>query len=699
MLIQLSLKPSTLTELVPTVPPLPDRVPELKASFFIRGRSGSISAASQRTQLTHTFQQQFTAPAPVQLQTSATHRPRSTVKELKNITPSRNSISGPLEPSSTVGSRSSDPWVRVGGVGSERSLSNSPTSVRRRVASVPTRPPRLIEPHPPMPNEQHISRVQGSEADCSTMPSQELSSVRRPGTSAECSARPGRNGHGVKSASVSIPVSYGARTSAGARPSEQERSSLKHLKQSSMSASEGLVLKSALKYRSAEQPIQTHQKPLAGRVEPMNTSRRSAGLELDSSRLPTPPSEDRLNGSEWASTDPPGAGNVTSHKQANKSAAKSSSPGPGSSDDSTGVSIGTLGGVRATPERAVVVSGTTGSFGSPAKGHGLATSDSRSLPVLDNIWGSFISETAFGSLPPSPMASIRAKYRAPKSQETGTLEQPSPSLASSHSSPNSSYSPPGQNQWRPGSAPPTAPPVTSLPPVPSRPSPVAALSLSSIPLRKRSRSPADTSTFSIPPIAPTEEADLQGLDLMVTSSASDSGLLDVSASDRGKQSTLTGQQTGPRLTRSTSSPTIRPSPTPNTELIPVGVRGYDSKARLSVKVQGSRSPSLSSVSQSSSQCTSVPGTPVYVPLLTTHAPLSYLGASSGQLMLPSLSLNRDRTQTQKGQAPDSEIIQDGVEEDQSEDPLLTPPITPAWVAQVFDTEEDSVNESDCDDIR
>ncbi|CAE6467416.1 unnamed protein product [Rhizoctonia solani] len=168
----------------------------------------------------------------------------------------------------------------------------------------------------------------------------------------------------------------------------------------------------------------------------------------------------------------------------------------------------------------------------------------------------------------------------------------------------------------------------------------------------------------------------------------------------------------------------------------IKMRGPDALSRLSVQHQKSRSISPSSASHSSSQCTPVPGTPVALRLSAVNHATSYLGTSSGSLAASGPSVRMPRLHEGSGYAESSEGLVMGMsirssgtesggvsdvvmggfppmpsnqvrpyqeeksigamishntsEGDPREEPLLTPPVTPAWAIHVFDTEtEDS----------
>ncbi|CAE6428016.1 unnamed protein product [Rhizoctonia solani] len=534
--------------------------------------------------------------------------------------------------------------------------------------------------------------------------------MRRPVTSIERHTRPSHNAHGKKSASVSVPAP--ARLNPISHHREQDQLASQLSKQLSVGTAEGLVLKSALKRRPVE-PIQTKRVLPAQSVKPLRICKREgAASKTDLSQLPTPSSVSSLQGHHRASVSHTDGARVTSRHRKNTS---------GSSSEWE--YLDSLGEEPVSPqsvtsaERPVTSLATNGSFGSLMKGNGLPSSDSRSLPVLDNIWGSFVSETAFGSsLPPSPVASISVRHQP---QETNDREQTGHRSMDPGSSTNTSCSSHSETHWKAGSAPPFSPPVANLPPIPK-----PTLPLGRGPRHKRSRSSANPTALLTPPTSPTEAVEFQGLDHAITTSTSDDKPLGRS----GNKYSAPRQQLGPMLARSASSPSIRPPVSPEIGYSPIDTRGPGALSRLSVRHHKSRSISPSSISQSSSQCTPVPGTPVAVPSSAVNLEAPYLGTSSGSLGTSGPNILMPREGCVKSfedsiidvgiQAPGtvsggvSDAIlgkppsvssnpiwpyektigvldnQDATEGDLREEPLLTPPITPAWAVHVFDVDSE-----------
>ncbi|KAH7343723.1 hypothetical protein B0J17DRAFT_713885 [Rhizoctonia solani] len=694
-------------EPVPIVPSLPYRVPERKPSlFFTRSRSGSTPLATQRTELAHTILKPSIGLESVQLPTSANAQPPAVGGESKNGISYRGSV--PLTLMSHSQANSPDSWVRVEGTSRDPGLPTSPTT-RRRAISVPL-PLQPTELPPSVPNVQRIHHAQKPKVDRSNTTLEPML-MRRPGTSTDFHTRRSHNAHGIKSASVSVPASTKSNASAGTVLGEQEQLISHHNKQSSAGTMEGLVLKSALKHRLVESIQSPPDLPVQS-VKPLRICKREGvPSKVDSPQLPTPSSEGSLKAFHHASI---------GHVDGAQATAKHHKGTSGSS--SREECLDTVGGP-------VTSSTTAGSFTNIMKGHGLPSSDSRLLPVLDNIWGSFVSETAFGSsLPPSPITSISARYRTTQSQETNSREQIGHDPMDLESGSSASCSSHSESHWKPGSAPLSSPPVTTLPPVPKPPPTLASL-LGRGTRRKRSGSSANAINLLTPPTSPTEEMQSQGLDRVITSSTySDNPL-----SRSGAKCSASRQQLGPRLARSASSPSIRPSLSPEIVCNPIKMRGpaSDALSRLSVQHQKFRSISPSSASQSSSQCTPVPGTPVALPPSAVNHAVSYLGTSSGPLASgPSVRMPRPRegggyAESSEGSVmgigiqasgtvsrgvsdaimgefppvPSNQIWpyqeeksigaminHDATEGDPREEPLLTPPVTPAWAVHVFDAE-------------
>ncbi|KAG8763037.1 hypothetical protein FRC11_006327 [Ceratobasidium sp. 423] len=707
-------RPNNPAEPVPAVPSLPSRVPERNpSSFFTRARSGSTPSATQTTERAHTTCQPSIRLGLSQLPTSTNPQPQAVDTEFKS---GRYRGSVPLTLIAHSQANSSDSWVRVGRAGRDPGLPASPTT-RRRAVSVPLPLPQPTKPLP-LPPVPDVQRPQyAHKVDRSTAAPPEPVLMRYPGTSTECRTRPGHNAHGIKS--VSVSVSTPARSNTGTRPSGQGQRTPQHGKQSSVGTAEGLVLKSALKHRMIE-PAQSHPTLPVQPIKPLRICKREGvASKRGLSQLPTPSSEGSLKSLHYASVGHlDGAWPTIQHNKSN-SGSSSGRECPGNLDE-----VPVSPQSTSTMERPVTSSTTTGSFGSIMRGHGLSSSDSRSLPVLDNIWGSFVSETAFGgSLPPSPVTSISAGYRATQPQEAKGRERikhnpVDPGTDTSASSPHS------ESHWKPGSAPPSSPPVADLPPVPEPP-PALSLSLSRAPRRKRSRSSANAILLLTPPTSPTEKVEFQGLDRAVTTSTS----ADRPPSRSGNKHSALRQQLGPRLARSASSPSIRPPVSPEIGYNPINTRSLDAVSHLSAQHQNSQSIPPSSGSQPSSQCTLVLGTPVAVPPSAVNL-TSYLGTSSGSLVASGPNVRVHREGSGYAESPQRSAIgisiqvpgtasggisdaipgkfppvpsdriwsheeektsgvvknQDIMEGDLHEEPLLTPPVTPAWAVHVFNVD-------------
>ncbi|CAE6500741.1 unnamed protein product [Rhizoctonia solani] len=671
---------------LPTIPPLPSRVPERKSSsFFTRARSGSTPPVTQTTEPAHTTHQRPIGPESAQLPTFVNPQLQAVDTGSKNASSYRGIVPLTLTPLSQADPP--DSWVRVGGVGRDLGLPASPTT-RRRAVSVPLPLSQPTKPPPPVPDVQRPQYAPKPEVDRFAVLSLEPVLMRRPLTSAERRQRPSHNAHGTKSASVSVPAPAGF--NAGTRSKEQDQPAPQLSKQLSVGTAEGLVLKSALKRRPVE-PIRTQLALPVQSVKPLRICKREgAASKTDLSQLPTPSSESSLKSQHCASTGHTDGARVTT--QHHKSISGSSSEWE---------YLDSLGEVAASPqgvtsaERPVASSATTGSFGNLIRG-GLSTSDSRSLPVLDNIWGSFVSETAFGSsLPPSPATSISARYRAMQSQDINDREQIGRRPIDPESGTNTSCSSHSETHWKLGSVPPSSPPVTNLPSIPQP--------LGRGPRRKGSRSSANPAALLTPPISPTEKVELQGLDRAITTATSG----DNPPGHSGSKCSAPHQQLGSRLARSASSPSIRPPVSPEIGYNSIDTRGPGGISRLSVQHHKSQSISLSSVSQSSSQCTPVPGTPVAVPSSAVNLTASYLGSSNGSFVTSGPRVHMPR----EGRVVSDPILgkfppvssnpvwpyeeektigvldnQDAIEGDLREELLLTPPVTPAWVAHVFDVD-------------
>ncbi|KAJ1308722.1 hypothetical protein OPQ81_004413 [Rhizoctonia solani] len=662
-------QPNNSAKPVPTVPPMPGRVPERKTSlFFNRARSGSASLATQATEPAHTAHQPPLALEPVELPIPTSHQPRTVYTESKNGSSCRGSVPVPSQ------ANSPDSWVRVGGMSGDPGFLVSPIT-RRRAISVPLPLPQPTEPPPPVPGVQP-QYEQKPKDYCFSATSPEAMLMRRPGTSAECRKPAIHHIREVKSAFVSL--SAPERSNASTHHKEQEQSAPRHIKQSSMGTVESLVLKSALKHRPAE-PAQSRSALPVQSVKPLRICKREGiSSKMDPPQFPTPPSDISLKSLHHTSIDHmDGTRATTQHHQ--------STSGPPSGRKSLGEVPVNPQGVL-TMDESASSSATAGSFGSIMKGYGLSSCDSRSLPVLDNIWGSFVSETAFGSsLPPSPVASISARYRTMRSQETSVRGQ------IGHSSPDLKN-----------------------------------------PRRKRSRSSANATALLTPPISPVEEVVLQGLDRAITTSTSD----DKPSSRPIKNPSIPCQQLGPRLARSASSPSIRPPASPGIGYSPINSRSSVGAPRFSVQDQNTRSIPRLLVSQSSSQCITVPGTPAAVSRSALNLITSYPGTSNGLLAASGLGVCTPREGSGYAESQGSSVIgvstqvpgpgsggtpqdiqnrfprahssriwaheegktidvmrnQDAAEGDLGDEPLLTPPVTPAWVVHVFDVDtEDNLH--------
>ncbi|CAE6397765.1 unnamed protein product [Rhizoctonia solani] len=694
-------QPHNPGEPVPTVPPLPGRTLERKSSsFFARTRSGSTPSASQTSGGAHTPPQPYTGLKVIQFPTSANPQCRTANSEPKHGASYRGSV--PLTLASHSHTDSPDSWVRVGGVGRETGLP-APPNTRRRAISVPLPPQQSTEPPPPIPEVQ-LSKYDSKSV--STGASSKPVRTRRPELSTECNSHRSHNRHGTKSASVSAPGP--ARFSTNDRSGKQDRSALQHGKQLSVGTSEGLVLKSALKHRPAE-VNQSHWNALIQPVKPLKICKREVvHSKINLSQLPILSSEGNLNSFQYPSVTHKDPTRAT--KQNNKSIS-----GP-SLQPSLSEILGGFQGVSAREERPVTSSATSGSFNNIMKGHGLSTSDSRSLPVLDNIWGSFVSETAFGSsLPPSPIAPTNVVDRMIESQEADNRGRNGHNRMNINSA-NTSSVPHSKNPWKPGSAPPSQPPVAGLPPVPAKSPPALIASSGSVAHRKRSHSSTNAVTLLTPPTSPTEGVELQGLDHTITSSASGNV-----SSHSGDKSSASRQQLGPRLARSVSSPSIRTSASPEIVYSPIDTQDPGAKSYRSVHHQSSRSVMLSRTSHSNFECSPASGTLIAVPpsvvnLTTsdfrtssgpfitlrkesshpvtpecyilgasTRTPGTVSGGISGTFlgMFPQVPSNRVWPQGEMMSTIDD---QDVGEREQCEEPVLTPPVTPAWAVHVFDAD-------------
>ncbi|KAG9078971.1 hypothetical protein FS749_008963 [Ceratobasidium sp. UAMH 11750] len=640
-------QPAVSVKPVPQLPPFP-AIPARKNSFFRRGRSGSTPAATQAAERAHTTYPLPTPPVPVPVQPQMPAAPQL------------RSASEATRPAPTATPES---WARAGGVERDRSLPSSPTNTRRRALSAPARPPRPTEPPPPVPVPQLIPSMSTSSTTASP--------VSRPEMPGDRQVRP--------RALQSGPVSVSSLHEPGCAPlgsNLRRRPSLKHFKQSSISTSEGghgadsassvarIVRKSALRRTSAQTRHGSHA--------------------YQDSRIPV------AEGPVAATTSVP----------------QPSTPHQGVSD--------LLPRTNAIESRRPV-SGTTQtaprandtSVGGP--GRGLVTpSDSRVLPVLDNVWGSFVSETAFGSLPSSPSGSIAAGGRAANLPSPVSRRQ----TIDCPSSPESPRSWVRRRQRSSALPPPSSPPVVKLPPIPTEYSQAVALSFGSVIRRKLSRCPTKREVLLTPPISPPKETETQALGITSSTPTSGNRLLASSCNSS-----------------SVSSLGSRDSPSPASPVSGASDTGH--RSWLSVDPPCLRSISPSSTSCSGSQCTLVPGTPIALPITG----LANLGASSGvsdsalsiafgesvrvgtldesaqnydlQSSPPSVPMEDSEISLSMFPAVPADIPEpygrrevhrnvlrgETLPTSWSEESLPTPPITPAWSAQTFDTS--SGNEREC----
>ncbi|GAB1520001.1 hypothetical protein RhiTH_003074 [Rhizoctonia solani] len=708
-----SQQPHTPATPVPTVPLLPNRTSERKPSLlFSRTRSGSTPTTAQTAERAHTPRQPSTGLGSIQLPLSANSQSHATDAESKHGAPYRRSV--PLNLISPSQSDSPDSWVRVGAIGRGSDLPTSP--VRRRAVSVPLPPQQSTEPLPPMPNAQFTRHDPKSEADRSAGVSSEPVRMRRPEASTERNSRHRHDGHGMKSALASAPGLE--KSSVQTQSGQQTRPTPQHGKQPSVGTSESLALKSALKHRPTE-TSQIQSNVLLRPVKPLKIHKReTVPSKADQSQLPTPSSESSLNNLHYASlVCKDGARTTTHHKSI--------------SGSSLGRSLNELSidsqGASTTEDRPVTSSATSSSFNSIMKGHGLSGSDSRSLPVLDNIWGSFISETAFGgSLPPSPVAPVSAGRRELISQETQDRGRSASTHTNLYSANNSSVLH-SENLQKPGSAPPSQPPLADLPPVPARKRSVLTTSSGS----KDSHSSTNATAPLTPPTSPTEETVLQGLEYAMAPSSS----ANLSSYSRNKSS-VSRQHLGPRLARSASSPSIRPSASPEIGHRPTNSHITGGKSYHSSKPQNSRSTLPLRTLQTSLEPIPNPGAlvavlPEVLDLITsdlressgppttpvhnlrpsrkgsvyTVAPECSAMGTTTQIsgpapagvpkftpdMFPPAPLNQGLSQEEKTTSAMNNEDLEAAKPDQCEESLLTPPVTPAWVVHVFDTDiEDSL---------
>ncbi|QRW01538.1 Treacle protein [Ceratobasidium sp. AG-Ba] len=623
---------------VPQVDHSPTRVPDRKSSFFRRGRSGSTPAAAWGADRAHTLHHQAATPRPIPT------RPQTTDVSLsrrvdKETTPTTS------KSADLFNETSPDSWVRVGQV---RHDPSSPTNARPRALSVPSaRPPKIAQP--PLP-EFPIHLASSLKSNKTTAPLTPKDGVPK----TPLVDQPAGPGSGSASASIS---SFHA---AGCGPLEsnlRRRPSVKHFKRPSASVSEEghaintsssakIIRKSALKRPSA----QTHAR---------QESRVAVSLDVPTLQSATRSSEQGLE------------------------------------------CLGAQGDRhRSSPS----LSPATASPQTPSsleREHGLPPSDSRTLPVLDSIWGSFKSETAFGSSP----SSLNDKNRTTNSP--GSI----PRKPVDHASrPGSLRSLSRRSPWGSSLVPPGSPPVLELPPLPTDPPSGLALPMGSVYRRKLSRGLCGRGVLPTPPVSPTDEIeDIQGLGVVLSTSAPDTSLL-ASSHKVNRSSPSSSRSLSQRLTRSASSPVVRSGPD-----------AAANRSWLSVDLPRSRSASPSPVSESSSQCTPVPGTPKGSSSTADHA-VSYLGISSGLLALSRSNLGCENQMVQTGDlhsdGPSNRFGDDddsdirlsmfpsvplgvsrpdtrhkrsmGVEyggllsRSWNEETLPTPPVTPGWFAQAFD---------------
>ncbi|QRV87393.1 Treacle protein [Ceratobasidium sp. AG-Ba] len=622
---------------VPQVDHSPTRVPDRKSSFFRRGRSGSTPTAARGADQAHTLHHQAATPIPIPT------RPQTTDVSLSRRV-DKETIPATPKSANPFNETSPDSWVRVGQV---RHDPSSPTNARPRALSVPSaRPPKIAQP--PLP-EFPIHLASSLKSNKTTAPLTPKDDV--PKTSLVDQPA----GPGSSSASASISSFHAA----GCGPLEsnlRRRPSVKHFKRPSTSVSEEghamntsssakIIRKSALKRSSAQTRSASHARQES----------RATVLTLQSS---TPSSE----GLKCLGT-----------QSAKHRTSPSLSPATAASPQ--------------TP--------------SSLENHGLPPSDSRTLPVLDSIWGSFKSDTAFGSLPSSPSDKNRA------TNSPGSIPRKPIDYASR---PGSLRSLSRRSPWGSSLVPPGSPPVLELPPLPTDQPPALALPMGSVYRRKLSRGLCGRGVLPTPPVSPTDEIeDIQGLGVVLSTSAPDTSLL--ASSHKGNRSPLSSSRSlSQKLTRSASSPVVRSGPD-----------AAANRSWLSVDLPRSRSASPSLMSESSSQCTPVPGTPRGSSSTADHA-VSYLGISSGLLalsrsnlgcenqMVQTGDLHSDRPSNRFGDEEDSDIRLSmfpsvplgvsrpdtrykrsmGVEysgllsRSWNEEPLPTPPVTPGWFAQAFD---------------
>ncbi|KAG9128342.1 hypothetical protein FRC07_000454 [Ceratobasidium sp. 392] len=675
----------------PQLPPFPTRVPERKSSFFKRARSGSTPATTQGSEWAHTSRRLSAAPASVPAQSQMVPAP-----QLRSA--NRGSARPTPETPSTLGSATPGSWVRVGGVSYDQGSPISPTNARRRALSVPAKPPRPTELAPPVPLPHFVPSASSGKPDAFEVTPEEILPIPRPEVPSDRQVRPTRSAHGLRSASVSVSDSHDA----GCGPFEsniRRRPSLRYFKQSSASASEGghgsdsttsadrAVRKSALKRSSAQTRQVPHSYPdsrVAVAISTTSISHTSAAHQ--------------------GVSDHRSKAGVAGHRRPMGRIILTTSSTNNSPIDSP-----------RTPPSA----GSASSIGNILRGHGLAPSDSRALPVLDNIWGSFVSETAFGSLPPSPSDSVLAKNRAINPQKFISRRQ----TIECTSGPETPRSLP-RRRWNLGLPPPSSPPIVELPPTPKDQSPAMALPLGSVERRKLSRSPSKREMLLTPPISPTEEVEIPALGVVLSASNSNSSLM-ASSYNGSSVSSISSRDPPSRLIRSASSPVIRPLESP--------ISDRSNRSWLSINPPRLGSDSL----LSTSQCTSVPRSPIGSPFSATNLGLSCLGTSSGtststlsiscsegghvenpneveqdddlQLrcvsppcvpiedseislsMFPTVPLGISKP-SRRREVDRSAVRGENLPASWSEESLLTPPITPAWFAQVFDASSENGRE-------
>ncbi|KAG8739470.1 hypothetical protein FRC10_005600 [Ceratobasidium sp. 414] len=683
------------TRPAPQFPPFP-AIPERKGSFFKRGRSGSTPAASHEAERAHTSHLSSTTSAPpIQPQLLAASPLR-----IANRETARPPTPSPATPES---------WARASGVGRDQSSPSTLTNARRRALSAPARPPRPTEPAPPVPVPQLVPSVRPSESNASKVALNQVSPVPRPGILGDRQAR----AHAIGSGSTPVSNSHDPGCTFGSNL--RRRPSLKHVKQLSISVSEGghgvdsassagrIVRKSALRRTSAQARHGSHTRQdsrVAVAEGPVAVGTASV------SQLPTP---------HQGVSDMPPKADVTERRRPVGGILHIAPLAIRANDRSIGGP-----GIPPSVSDASLVGNISG-------GHSLAPSDSRALPVLDNVWGSFVSETACGSLPSSPSGSIavgnRAEHLPGPAPRRQTIECPR--------SPESPRGLPRRRQWNSALSPPSSPPAVKLPPIPIEQSPAMALSFGSVIRRKLSRCPSKRETLLTPPVSPPEETKIHMLG--VTPSPSTSGNSLLASSCNSSIVSAMGSRDLPPLMRSAPSP-IMQSPAS-----PVLGAASDTSDRSWLSVDSPRLRSIPpSTSQSGSQSTPIPGTPISSPISAGDLGSTNLGTSSdmsGSALSMSLGESThvgvsDESVQKAGLrlSPPSVPVEgseislsmfpavpmgipgpygrrevnrkaergETLSPDWSEESLPTPPVTPAWFAQAFDTS--AGNERECVDV-